>query len=318
MKNLLLLSLSLVSSIAFGQIAAELRIYHRLGTDSYSWNTEVQNNLGQSFKISRLEYYLTRFSVVHDGGQITAISDDTVALIKANDWFSAVQLGELNVTDVEAVKFHIGVFAPVNNADPSLYPPEHPLAPKNPSMHWGWASGYRFLAYEGTAGTNFAQTVQLHALGNHNYFETTVATGAQISNGKLVIALDGDYLEGMYNIHLSDGVIAHGVDEEDLDALLNFKDRVFSERTGELGLNDLDQPVVTVYPNPSNTGILKVTSDQTFDEIVVNDLNGKMIERIEVSSLNVGKVDLGSQKGVYLIEIRSNNRVLGRSKIVLY
>lgn len=318
MKTLLLLSLSLFSTIAFGQIATELRIYHRLGADSYTWNTEVQNNLGQSFKITRLEYYLTRFSIVHNGGQITAISDDTVALIKANDWFSAVQLGELNVIDVEAIKFHIGVFAPVNNADPSLYPPEHPLAPKNPSMHWGWASGYRFLAYEGTAGTNFAQTIQLHALGNDNYFETTVATGAQISNGKLVIAIDGDYLEGMHNIHLSDGVIAHGIDEEDLDALLNFKDRVFSERTGELGLNDLDERIFTVYPNPSNSGIVKVTSDQTFDEILVNDLNGKMVKRIEVLSLNLGEVDLGSLKGVYFIEIRSKGRKLGYSKIVLY
>jgi hypothetical protein len=305
------------SFVGLSQIETQLRIYHRLGADPYAWNVEVQNNLGQAFKITRLEYYVTRLSVVHDGGQITAVSDDTVALIKANDWYSTIELGELNVTDVEAVKFHIGVYAPVNNEDPSLYPAEHPLAPKNPSMHWGWASGYRFLAYEGVAGVNFSQTIQMHALGNHNYFETTVSTGAHLVNGELIIAIDGDYLKGVQDIHLSDGVIAHGVDDEDLDAILNFRDLVFTERTGELATPEIAPSELHVFPIPSSNGLLTVKAESNFDAIRIMDLSGRVVyEKMDCTDDSI-ELNLEQLHGVYVIDVVQQGSVLARKQIVL-
>ncbi|MFT6983323.1 MAG: hypothetical protein ACJAUD_002095, partial [Crocinitomicaceae bacterium] len=123
MKNITLALLLCASFSINAQVNTTIRIYHTLGTQLFQMNSTTQNNLAQDYQVTRIQYYMTRMSVVHDGGQITAISDDTVALISAADGtFSEIELGTLNITDVEAVKFHIGVHTPINNADPSLYP----------------------------------------------------------------------------------------------------------------------------------------------------------------------------------------------------
>ena len=77
----------------------------------------------------------------------TAIPNKWV-LVNASE-ATEVDLGSHDVTNVEAVHFHIGVDSSVNHSDPASYPMGHPLAPVFPSMHWGWAAGYRFVAIEG-------------------------------------------------------------------------------------------------------------------------------------------------------------------------
>ena len=86
---------------SFAQNNVELRIYHRMGNDQYAWNTAFVNGFGESFKVTRLQYYVTRISLIHDGGQVTAISDDTVSLVKANGSYSSILLGALNVMNIE-------------------------------------------------------------------------------------------------------------------------------------------------------------------------------------------------------------------------
>ena len=211
-------------------------------------NTIAQNNLLQDYKVTRLQYYITRISVVHDGGNVLAISDDTVALINANgNSFSTIELGDLNVTSIEGVKFHIGVYDPANNANPSLYESGHPLAPKSPSMHWGWAAGYRFLVYEGVGGANFSQTFQFHALGNANYFEVEVPTTAQMVQNTLIIPIDADYVKGVESVDVASGTFAHGVDQEDLDVLTNFKNLVFTGSGDNLSIEKLQSNVHFIF-----------------------------------------------------------------------
>lgn len=236
MKTILsLLVVAFVGVSANAQVNTELRIYHMLGTQAFQMSTTAQNNLGEDFQVDRLQYYMSNFSIVHDGGVETTVSSDTIALMNAADGaFSTVELGNHSITNVEGVKFHIGVPQPTNNENPALYGPDHPLAPQSPSMHWGWASGYRFLAYEGKGGMNFSQTFQMHGLGNNNYFQTSVTATGQMVNGTLVIALDADYIRGVENINVGNGVIAHGVDQEDLTALENFRDYVFSASSQDL------------------------------------------------------------------------------------
>lgn len=320
MKTLFTLHAFLLLAFASGaQINTELRIYHRLGAQSFQMNTTAQNNLSQDFQVTRLQYYVTNFSVVHDGGTETAISSDTVALMNAADGlFSTVELGTQAITNVEAVKFYIGVPQPTNNADPSLYGPNHPLAPQSPSMHWGWASGYRFLAYEGQGGMNFSQTFQLHGLGNNNYFQTTVAATGQVVNGSLVIALDADYTRGVENINVSNGVIAHGVDQEDLTALENFRDYVFSASTQNLTANTIDLTNLTwsVHPNPTSSGDVFVSFDAEFpiDGIRVANTLG---QQVDFYSTNNGqaKVQL-TNSGMYFVSMMKEGVVIATKRII--
>lgn len=294
-----------------------LRINHKLDNLPFQTNVTSENNLGNQFRITRLLYYITRITVIHDGGQNLAISDDTVALVRASSTdFSDISLGNLNVTSIEGIKFHIGVYSPANNADPSLYPAEHPLAPQSPSMHWGWASGYRFLVVEGNSGINFAQLFQLHALGNDNYFETQVTVSSQDFQGSKYISVDANYEDGLYGIELNSGVIAHGVDLQDLEALINFRDRVFTASTNSLNVNDLTENNWNVYPNPALESHVIIEYPYNSDDVnvIVTDSHGRVISS---SFLSIQSHIYFKESGIYFVQLTKAGENIGTKKIVV-
>ena len=49
----------------------------------------------------------------------------------------------------QAIRFRVGVDAKTDRSDPQAWPPGHPLHPDVNGLHWGWSSGYVFLAMEG-------------------------------------------------------------------------------------------------------------------------------------------------------------------------
>lgn len=319
MKILLsIIAFTFVAALTNAQVNTELRIYHMLGNQAFQLNTTAQNNLTQDFQVARLQYYVSNFSVVHDGGLETVISSDTIALMNAADGiFSTIELGSLNITSVEAVKFHIGVPQPTNNGDPSLYGPEHPLAPTSPSMHWGWASGYRFLAYEGTGGMNFSQMFQMHGLGNNNYFQTTVPATGEMVNGSLVIALDADYARGVDDINVANGVIAHGVDQEDLTALENFRDYVFSQSSQDLtaSINEETAVAWSIYPNPTSTGTTSIqVNDNSVDAIRVTNALGQDVAFEEVNSTSMS-IEL-KESGIYFVSLLKDGKMLSTKRVI--
>lgn len=322
MKKITILAALLLSTFALNaQINTELRIYHKLGAQESQTNVTVQNNLSQDYKVTRIEYYMSGFTIVHDGGQETAVSIDTVGLIQGTgNLYSTVQLGELAITNVEAIKFHIGVPMPANTADPSLYPTTHPLAPKNPSMHWGWAAGYRFLVYEGVGGANFSQMFQLHGLGNNNYIETTVAATGQNVGGTMYIVLDADYIRGVENINVASGVIAHGVDNEDLVALENFSNYVFSNSSVTL-YADLDEQDVSaawsVFPNPSKgteNVFVMINNDLSVQHLSVTNALGQEIATIANPT---GEVALSlPETGIYFVNLHGESGIISTKRVV--
>lgn len=318
-KIISIIALAVIAFSANAQINTELRIYHRLGNQAFQLGTTTQNNLGHDFKVDRLQYYMSNFSVVHDGGMETPIHVDTIALMNAADGnYSTVELGSLAITNVEGVKFYIGVPQPTNNADPSLYASGHPLAPQSPSMHWGWASGYRFLAYEGKGGMNFSQTFQLHGLGNSNYFQTTVTATGQVIGGNLIIALDADYARGVEDIDVSSGVIAHGVDQEDLTALENFVDFVFTQSSQDLTASqeELEAITWTVYPNPTASGEVKleVNGNAAADAVHVTDALGKEVTRCAISN-GTARFNV-EQSGIYFVSIVQDGATIATKRII--
>ena len=89
-----------------------------------------------AFEYDRIQYYLSGFTIIHDGGQVTTI-DDLVILVDS-DHGNTYELGSLPVSNIENITFSVGVPEHLNHLDPSTYELNHPLAHQNPSMHWGW------------------------------------------------------------------------------------------------------------------------------------------------------------------------------------
>jgi len=309
----------LIALTATAQTNVELRINHNLASQPFQMNTTAQNNNGQDFQVTRLQYYVTRISVIHDGNQVLPIVDDTLALVNTeNGPFTSIPLGNLNVTSIEGVKFHIGVWSPMNTADPSLWPMGHPLAPQSPSMHWGWASGYRFLVYEGKGGANFSQVFQLHALGDQNYFEATVMAPGQAHNGGELINVNADYTRGVENIQVGNGTISHGDNGAALVALNNFQNYVFSAAPGSVGVEEMTISDWMVYPNPAGNAVafnVQLPANHQLTKVVVSNVLGQTVLELPIVGSNAISFEL-ADAGLYTISLHDASGTISTKRIV--
>ena len=277
-----------------------LNIEHRLGTDTCATGVEGINNLGNPFKLNRIEYYMDEIILVHDGG-----SSDTAAALALVDGFSetSLNLGTFTVDSLESIRFAIGVNASLNHLDPTTYNPNHPLAPKSPSMHWGWTAGYRFIAAEGLGGSTFSQIFEFHGLGDGNYAHLTLPTsGTLIASDTLLITITADYNELFRGINLGSGAISHGETGGAAQTLHNINNHVFtsSEGNAAMGLTE-KTPVVGIYPNPSN-GRFIIESSQAGTYEVLDMLGRNIIN----GTLNPGTNDVNlNVNGLFLLYINS-------------
>jgi hypothetical protein len=289
-----LLSISLFLAFAasgIAQININVDIKHKLYGEDFSLGKESFTDLGMAFDADRLQYYMSDFSVTHDGGTVTQVSDKWV-LVNAST-ATSFQLDLDSVSSVEAISFYIGVDPDHNHLDPSTFPSSHPLAPKNPSMHWGWTAGYRFVAIEGNCGEDLGEEYQFHALGDGNYFETTVETGGTVVNGALDIEIFANYSEVLRGLAIQNGYILHGEIGECVDVLENFRDYVFTatapadtvqpeDSTDVTGIAQItDETKLLAYPNPSTNGTVHLKIASTMNAVysaVLFDVLGNQIE----------------------------------------
>ncbi|AEA46007.1 MbnP family protein [Fluviicola taffensis] len=315
MKNIFLALALLSNALAFSQSNVSIVFHHKLGNDDFAFNTVHTNNLGNSFKLIRLEYYITKYSIVHDGGQITQVSSDTVSLIRAQDLISTIQLGQFNITNIEGVKFYIGVHTPVNHEDPSLFPSYHPLAFQAPSMHWGWTSGYRFIALEGQSGPTVNQTLEIHSLDDHNYFQTSVNVNGEQGQNGLEMHVDADYVLGLYNININSGLVVHGADNEAANLVSNFVNYVFTPNV--LAVKENQSTYFSIFPNPANGTVqIQLMEDISNCEVELLDVSGKLISTRKISSdAALLSVQL-ENPGFYMLNLMKDGKVLQSSKLI--
>ena len=278
-KKYLLAALLLCSATTFAQTPVEFHITHKLnGINNFSYNQSSKNNLGNNFSVTRLEYYISKISITHDGGTVTDIPNHYILVDAAQN--TADQLGSYNITNIESISFHIGVDTPANHSDPSARPNGHPLAPKAPSMHWGWTSGYRFVAFEGKSGPNLQQDLQVHSLFNQYYYKQTVSVGGVLKNGKLIIGLYADYAQALRDVNVSSGLFNHGDRNaaQDIRLLENFRDHVFKPGTPVSASNiNSKTETIDIYPNPSNGFVNISYSNTNAASISILDLRGKTV-----------------------------------------
>lgn len=303
MKKTLLFALLLVSSTLFGQTKElVLNIEHLLGQSPLTTSAIGTNNLGNQMKYSRLQYYIDDIQVEYN--QDSVFEYPQVLLIDALNGNTKVNLGSIQADSISAIRFAIGVGPDLNNLDPSTYPAAHPLAPKNPSMHWGWTAGYRFVCAEGMGSSAFDQAFELHGLGNDNYALQTIPTSGVTGGGDtLHIILKADYSELVRNIGVAQGVISHGETGSAFQALKNFNNHVFTSSEGNAAMGDaelqLEKFEVSLYPNPTN-GPVTIKAPQGAKLEVYNSVGNLVIQRKMQSAQ--GRMELKTP-GMYLVKV---------------
>ena len=318
--KLIILLLTALSFQVTAQNEVILNINHKLGDETFAMNQPAKNNMDHDFTVTRLEYYISGISLVHDGGAETSV-DDLYILADASTKTEVV-LGEYDITTVEKIIMHIGVDNAANHADPTLWDADHPLAPRSPAMHWGWAAGYRFVALEGKGGSALNQAVELHGLGDRNYSATEVEVDVTAENGLVTIALDADYVKALDDISLSSGVIVHGDSFQAKDCLENFRDFVFSESgTTSSTIDHSEVNAFSIFPNPITDGNASVVLDLKVSgnhyDLSITSVEGRMIAYM--SDISEGqRMDFSDfNAGFYFINLVKENQTVLTQKVVV-
>lgn len=322
MKKIFTLSMGLLLTTlsALAQNTIKLNINHKLGVNTFSVNQTATNNLGHTFNLNRMQYYMSGFVITHDGAQTTTLTG-VYALVDAAAP-AQIDLGSYpSITNVEAIKFSIGVNTPENNADPSLWPVNHPLSPKSPSMHWGWSSGYFFIALGGNSSPSLNQQLELHALGNANYFSQTIVTTATVVGVDKIININADYQMALKNITISSGLVLHGSSGANATMVTNFRDFVFTATNlNTVGVDEktANQNSFTIYPNPTDNGIFKLTSTLYNDSYSyqITDVTGKVIESNKLNNTLGQQISI-QNKGMYFITLYENNSAISTKKLIV-
>jgi len=319
-KNKILILVAILFSLsATAQKDITLTIKHTLGSSPFAFNQATTNNLTNNLAFTRVDYFMSNLIIIHDGGMETPVAQQHFFVRSTNNFLAS--LGSLNVTNVEGIKFNIGVDPRVNTSDPAQFTGGHPLAPKSPPMHWGWASGYRFAAVEGKGGENLGQSFELHSLFDANYFQQTVTVAGVNSGNDVVINLDADYIEALRDIDVSSTVINHGSNMNDLTVLENFRDHVFSAGSGlPLAVSNLENEIgLVIWPNPS-TGDVQIKLENSGKTLVTDarvfDISGRMIRELSIANQNETSFSIDT-KGIYFVQFNSFGINLGSKTVVI-
>lgn len=309
-----LISFLALSMTSYSQKNLVLNIQHMLGDQDFAYGIEAENNLNQSYKVDRLAYYLSQLVLIHDGGQETLIEDLWI-LVEANK-ISIYELGSFDITDLESIRFSVGVEEEVNHDDPALWPMDHPLAPKNPSMHWGWTGGYRFVALEGNAGATFNTNFEMHGLGDVNYFEIALDLDEEVNGDQMDLYVRADYNKALEDINVNAGPLSHGEGNEAKKVLENFRDLVFTPGAMISSTeNNLSTSDFSLFPNPSSDGLINIQADLTNYNVDVTDIAGRTVS--SAVSQN-GKVQFQiNTPGVYLVSLYNEAGFIGTERVVV-
>lgn len=335
MKNKYLLSL-MVAGLSFGlfaQNSIQLNIEHYLHHEPLVFNQMNYTEEAVEFNVERMEYYISEIELIHDGGQSTMIPDSWV-LVNAEE-NTEINLGSHSIDSVEAVAFSVGVDSAHNHLDPAQWPTGHPLALKVPSMHWGWAGGYRYMAMEGECGDNLGFNYELHGLGTENYFRITVDASGKAEAGSIDLTIYGNYAMVLKDLDISNGLISHGPIHEAKVSLENTRDYVFSASIPDTLVldttsNDSTTSIAERYINNNVRLISNPNHDQSIELMIVDgsafnaqidvvDLGGSLVRSRQMNgSENQIRFD-NLESGLYFIrmEVKGSEDVVIMKAMVL-
>ncbi len=262
MKHLsaLLLALALAASThaqTTNQII--LSFSHRAGGDSLVLNETVFNIWnGKAVSLSRADFYVSEIEMFHSTPPIhhTPLTDQYL-LVSAKSPDTKFDLGTWPVDALHGVYLRFGVPKAVNHNDPAAWPNDHPLAPKNPTMHWGWSAGYIFMAINGKVDNDNdgipEAYFEYHSLGDTLYQRTQVDGGNLAQNGVLRLNFVLDYVQLFKNLDLDPYLYVHGSGALNRTMLTNAATQKFITlptltATGDLSENSRR---VQTAPNPA-------------------------------------------------------------------
>lgn len=316
-----------VSAFAQANNQVVFSFNHKAGADPMVLDqTEFTIWNNKKVKLTRAEFYISEIEIHKPDGVILPVADQYMLVNAANPG-AEHDLGQWPVDAADGLTLHLGVPQSVNHNDPAAWPTGHPLAPQNPTMHWGWSSGYRFMAIEGLVDNNNdgvpETTFEFHNLGDALY-KTVELTGLEkAQNGVLHLHLTLDYVQLFKNIPMTGNVIQHGsatINNTMMNnaATENFLTMATVTAAHDVPANSLN---VSASPNPFSVETViryELPATDAITMVATNAL-GQSVRTLgglpAAGSMRFEKGDL--PKGIYQYAFYENSNLLARKQFVI-
>ncbi|MCE3294680.1 MAG: hypothetical protein K0R65_394 [Crocinitomicaceae bacterium] len=319
MKHFLFLLSLFTAGFMSAQTAYKVSFTPRVDNVYFALNEIVTDDNGKKMSIDHFNYYISHVHLIHDGGQDLDLGD-TVFLVKHNNF--TLDLGTLNITSLEKIKFGVGVPAELSHLDISQYPENHPLTYQTPSMQWGWAAGYMHMIVGGNADSDNDEVpdayFEIHNLGDQNYYEIELDVTAvdEASHKAVYIDCNLDTWLGMTD--LAENGIKHGETGVNFTVMKNVILRPVFTASANAGLQEYAKTGEAVFFKNTSGNFLKWSEMNDLQEISLVDMNGKLLVQKEISGSS-GEIELGALKnGAYFVQFYAKNKSLLRGmKFVL-
>jgi hypothetical protein len=189
---------------------------NRIGEEQLELNTDYVNASGETFSISKLNYYISNVLLTTAGGEEFVIPQDSSYFLvsEGEETSQEITLRNIPAGDYNQVTFTIGVDSLRSTMDISKRQGALDPAQGHDGMYWTWNSGYIFFKMEGTSPSAPAEQEHkfYYHIGGYGGFDTpslnnirqkTIDMGsavAQVRSGKAPqIHIHVDVLEFFQN-----------------------------------------------------------------------------------------------------------------------
>lgn len=271
---------------------------------------------GKMVKLKRAEFYLSGMSVTDTAGNITTFPD-TYLLVRAQEAGRNIVVGNAGESPVQQLMMHIGVDSLKNHADPTLYPETHPLGLKDPSMHWGWAGGYRFMAIEGmvdNSGDGIPETeFEFHNLGDALYKQAVInVSQAHNTEQGITLPIELDYARLFDQFTMTGSLIVHGSAAKNISMMNNaVKGDFFNLMSPISGTSQTTEDEWIIQRE--NTNLKVQVSAANAQRVTLCDLTGKVILQSGFNDRTALLDAAALHPGIYIVSVHTATGVRSKS-----
>lgn len=319
MKTFALSTALLSAAFSFSQTDVNLYFPPKVGGNDLTLNTTVQDMNGVEMSIEYFNYYISNVHLMHDGGQDLDLSD-TVFIVTTAD--PVLELGELDLTNIESIDFSVGVPQSLNHEDISQYDESNPLSWQTPSMHWGWSSGYKFLLINGFGDSNNDGTpnelFQIHSLGDANLKNVSMGVVPTVGANSTTVVINCNLDEWMFGFNPGNVGVHHGTTGVNASIMNNVNNRPVFTLPGNANIEEsikVDGTIVySTYDGLTTFTWNEVADAQQFRLI---NMNGKIVDEgdaTEFSGTHTSRIEQSGSYFFYLLD--ENGSILKHAQVI--
>lgn len=183
-----------------------LNIRAMVGEEVLADGESYTNTLGQTYQLDldACHIYLSNISLVKADGTEQLLED--VVLF---DFQSTNIITNISEGDYTGFKVGVGLDEILNESDPNVFDPGHPLSYAN-NTHWSWAAKYKFVMLEGKSGTDLSSTFAYHLGADALYRAIDISQSTSISNTETtILTLNIDFDKVFENIDFTEEKLTH-------------------------------------------------------------------------------------------------------------